>query len=62
MDIQQKRELSNNILRSLFGEKQIAKWWQSPNKAFNLQKPEDVWQTNSDKIFNYLKLQISKDY
>lgn len=62
MDIQRKRELCNSILKSTVGENLIEKWWQSPNKAFNLQKPEDVWQTDCDKVFSYLKGHLSGEY
>jgi len=40
------------ILRSIVGsEELIERWWNSPNQAFQLQKPKDV---DIIKVFNYL--------
>jgi len=38
-------------LRALVGEKAIDAWWNSPNKAFGMQKPIDV---PAIEVFNYL--------
>lgn len=48
LSVKQKSDL---ILRSLVGEALMDKWWNSPNKAFGMQKPLDVSET---KVFNYL--------
>ena len=45
------KEKSDLILRSLVGEKGMDAWWNSPNKAFGMQKPIDV---PAIEVFNYL--------
>lgn len=45
------KEKSDLILRALVGEKAMDAWWNSPNKAFGMQKPIDVSAT---EVFNYL--------
>jgi len=50
-------EKANSILRALLGtEEDIATWWASPNRAFDMETPDDLWHTSSGraKVYNYL--------
>jgi uncharacterized protein (DUF2384 family) len=50
-------EKAHLILKALLGsDEMIAKWWTSPNRAFDGQLPDDLWNTNSgrNKVYNYL--------
>ena len=45
------------ILKALLGtDEMVAKWWISPNKAFDGQLPDDLWHTSKgrNKVYNYL--------
>lgn len=50
-------EKAHLILKALLGsDEMVARWWASPNKAFDGQIPDDLWHTNSGriKVYNYL--------
>jgi uncharacterized protein (DUF2384 family) len=50
-------EKAHLILKALLGsDKAIELWWMSPNRAFDGQLPDDLWNTNSgrNKVYNYL--------
>jgi uncharacterized protein (DUF2384 family) len=46
------------MLFSLLGSHKLVKdWWNSPNKAFNMRHPIDVWDNDEDgptRIYDYL--------
>lgn len=44
----------NTYLVAMIGESLVEKWWQSPNKAFDLQKPVDVFEKNPDTVAQYI--------
>lgn len=45
----------NAYLLAMLGESNVEKWWQSPNKAFDLQKPIDVFEKNPESVFKYVQ-------
>lgn len=48
---------TNQMLKALLGSDElIKKWWLSPNRAFDEQIPEDLWNTNKgrNKVYSYL--------
>jgi uncharacterized protein (DUF2384 family) len=50
-------EKAHLILKSLLGSDQmVAKWWASPNKAFDGETPDDLWHTSKgkNKVYSYL--------
>lgn len=50
-------EKANMILKALLGsDEAIARWWASPNKAFEMETPDDLWHTPSgrNKVYSYL--------
>lgn len=56
------KEKCNVILKSTVGEHLIERWWNSSNKGFNDQKPIDVWETNHEKVYTYLRKQLGGEY
>ena len=45
------------ILKALLGSDELVQqWWARPNKAFEMQTPDDLWHTKSGqiKVYNYL--------
>ena len=51
---QEFRNIANNLVASLVGERLVADWWRSPNLAFDGRTPEAQWQSGSDAVVNYL--------
>ena len=54
MNIDEKAHL---ILKALLGtDEMVAKWWVSPNKAFDMELPDDLWCTpkGQNKVYSYL--------
>jgi hypothetical protein len=51
---QEFRNIANNLVASLVGERLVADWWNSPNLAFDGRTPEAQWQSGSDAVVNYL--------
>ena len=50
-------EKANEILRSLLGSSElVTRWWNTPNKAFDGEIPDDLWHTNSgrNRVYSYL--------
>jgi uncharacterized protein (DUF2384 family) len=50
-------EKANMILKALLGSDELVQqWWARPNKAFEMQTPDDLWHTKSGqvKVYNYL--------
>lgn len=46
----------DRLVTSLFGgtESLAARWWNSPNKAFDAKTPLEVYETDPEKIQTYL--------
>jgi hypothetical protein len=50
-------EKANMILKALLGsDEAIQQWWSSPNRAFDMEIPDDLWNTNSgrNRVYSYL--------
>jgi uncharacterized protein (DUF2384 family) len=50
-------EKANRILRALLGsDEAIQQWWSSPNRAFDMQLPDELWHTSGGRmrVYNYL--------
>jgi hypothetical protein len=45
----------NRLLVAMLGsEELVTKWWVSPNKAFENQTPESVFQADPYKVYSYI--------
>jgi hypothetical protein len=47
----------NQILKALVGSDElIHQWWISPNRAFNGEIPDDLWNTSAgrNQVYSYL--------
>ena len=59
------KQKANTILRALLGnEELIIRWWNSSNKAFDGDLPDELWQTNAGrvKVYNYLLDQMESPH
>jgi hypothetical protein len=55
------KEQADRILKSIIGSNElVAAWWKSPNFFFNLETPENVWESNAKAVYDYLELHASK--
>lgn len=43
----------HRLLGAMVGDL-ASEWWSSPNVAFDMQTPQDVWQTDAERVYNYL--------
>lgn len=51
----------NRMLMSLLGSDQLVqKWWISPNRAFDHQTPKQVFDTNPNRVVQYIHDQFSR--
>ena len=58
-------EKANRILKALLGtDELVQRWWSSPNRAFDMQLPDDLWHTNSGrtKVYKYLLDQLESPH
>jgi hypothetical protein len=65
MEIDNKNILAiNKILKSMLGtEELISRWWKSPNYAFNLKTPGEVWESGKpgqSEVINYILAAYSR--
>lgn len=44
----------NALLIAIVGIDAAYKWWESRNKAFDMQTPDEVWKTEPEKVYGYL--------
>ncbi len=56
----------NDLLLSLLGSQQnVDLWWKSPNKAFDMKTPEEVWVSSGkgqDSVLQYVLKFTTGDY
>lgn len=55
----------NKILFALLGSDElVSKWWNSPNKAFDLKTPYEMWETDDGKkrVIEYIYQQYEPGY
>jgi len=38
----------------MVGSNLAVKWWNTPNKAFDLKTPEYIWGDQHEKVYSYL--------
>lgn len=48
------KQRSISLVISLVGENLADKWWDSPNKAFDMRTPADMWIEDFRRVHNYL--------
>lgn len=52
--VSRNRRHAEAIVQALVGEQLTKRWWNSPNKAFNMMTPEEAWKDNQEFVYNYL--------
>lgn len=46
---------SQLLLWALLGNKNLCEqWWNSPNKAFDMQTPKEMWDKDPEQVYGYL--------
>jgi hypothetical protein len=56
-------EQINRILFALLGNNDVVNlWWQSPNRAFDMKTPRDLWSTNPQKVSTYVADQLEHSH
>jgi hypothetical protein len=48
------RNRCNVLLTALIGKEYVAQWWDSPNKRFDGETPNKVFETEPNRVYNYL--------
>lgn len=48
------RKRSEMLVISLIGSDIAQEWWQSPNRAFRMQTPEQTFDSDPEKVYSYL--------
>lgn len=44
----------DEMLEAMVGIPTAAKWWNSPNKAFDMKTPKEQWEENPQSVYVYL--------
>ena len=45
----------NECLMAMLGSEQLVNdWWKSPNKAFDMMTPNEVWEEDYDRVRSYV--------
>lgn len=48
------RDRCNMLLTALMGKEYIEEWWDSPNKRFDGETPRKVFDSEPNRVYNYL--------
>lgn len=48
------RARSEALVIAMLGAATAPKWWASPNRAFELKTPEQMWTIDPDRVYAYL--------
>lgn len=51
---QEIRNICDQMVLAMVGEKFVESWWTSSNQAFGGRTPEEQWSEGSDQVINYL--------
>ncbi len=59
-----KKQSLNEILLGLLGSQELVElWWSTPNKAFDMEIPDDLLHSNrKNEVIKYILAQVSGDY
>ena len=58
-------EKVNEILKALLGNDELVqRWWSSPNRAFDGEIPDDLWNTSDGRkqVYTYIVNQLEAPY
>lgn len=54
MGLIEKNRLDGLLFAIVGSETLVERWWNSPNKAFDMQKPIDVFEVDSERVRDYI--------
>ncbi len=59
-----KKQSLNEILLQVLGSKEmVERWWATPNKAFDMEIPDDLIHSNrKNEVVKYILAQVSGDF
>lgn len=60
-----KSEIDRQLFALLGSDALVERWWKSPNRAFSLRTPQDVWEENEqgpDRVRKYVTQFLYGDY
>ena len=44
----------DKMLIAMLGFDNVSQWWESPNKAFDMNTPKEQWEKDPQVVYNYL--------
>ena len=48
------KQRSNVLVIAMIGKAESDLWWNSPNRAFDMRTPIDMWDEDYKRVYNYL--------
>lgn len=54
IDKENMRKQAEMLVVSLIGDNLADDWWNSPNRAFQMQTPEKTFDSDPEKVYSYL--------
>ena len=48
------KKRSDALVDAMVGKELSTRWWQSPNRAFDMKSPVDMWEEDYEQVYNYL--------
>lgn len=49
-----KAALNECLMVMLGNEQLVSDWWKSPNKAFDMMTPDQIWEEDYDRVRSYV--------
>ena len=66
MEEQDKKKLTrhrcNDLLQSMMGKDLVAQWWTGPNRAFEMQTPETVFDKDHERVYAYVMTSVHGEW
>ena len=54
------KEKCDMILEAIVGLNAIDFWWNSPNRAFDMRPPKEMFEENPKRVYSYLLNQVQR--
>lgn len=54
INIEIAKQRSDALLVAMVGKQMVDDWWNSPNMAFDMRSPVDVWKDDYNLVYDYL--------
>jgi len=50
----EKSQLDGILFAMVGDDTLVERWWNGPNKAFDMQKPIDIFEVDSERVIDYI--------